>query len=931
MARRGRIIPGLGFSCASAAAWAVVAAAVGTSVAAQPERPSGAQRQVRLFDFEERETNALPVPAGWIRAQSDPGVPRDRPGFPIWNQGSLDYDSPAFSGIGSVVLPAEGGSTSLRLLSGVIGVFPGADYGVTARVRTDRMVHARACIEARLLDQDGRPLPGASARSDLIRTDGGWETVSLSVPGLDERAAYLQLELLVLQPRAWAPEDDNPFRVWHEDYHARAWFDDVEVTLLPRMELDTGHDGHVIPSGERPELGVLVRDLTGDRVEAVVRVLDADGRVVDEHTLRPGAGRLIERYEPGLTRPGWYRAVLTVISGGRPVGSTLLDFAWGAPEDEGGARPASFALRGSAVDPERARALPTMAAWAGVGRAEVGVWSRRLDRAGADPDANHAFDAARTLLDAGLDVTIALDEAPGDLARLVGRDPWDVPGVLASDAELWLPWAERALDDFGQGVLSWRIGRTPVDNRAGVLGERADLAARTVGLWVPGPEILAPWPIGVATPGSLARPGRGLVVRDDGAGADDAIDEMVSAWAGIVTGREPGASEADAPSLTIEYGSSDDGRVSRAALGRLARRVITAWAAAHRTGVADRVRFSLDEAWRSTGGLRPAMMPTPELAAWRTLASALGQRGAEGVDEIDLLPGVRILLTGAGDDGVLIAWLEDPEAPVRTLELPLHTGPVRRVDLLGERTAIEPTRREDLGAAWHRVALSREPVIIEGVRADLVRFLAGVRLTPERLEPTMGGRRHALVVENPWDFPIRGRVFIVEPGGLSEGTAGRDRTWQIAPRVVAFSLDAGQTREEEIELSFGAGQEAGWTEAVFDVRLFADEEYPLLRVPRRVEIASEDLSLEIVAYRSPGGRVSVHAMVTNRSDAPRSVELAAVAAGASRERATINGLNRGETGERRFALDRLAPGARISVGLYEPETGVRLTRTIDAP
>ncbi|MCC5822217.1 MAG: hypothetical protein LAT64_09590 [Phycisphaerales bacterium] len=928
MAPRGRIIPGLGLSCA-----AIAALAGDLAWAGEPERPSGAQRVVRVFDFEERDFNPLPVPFGWIRAQHDPSIPRLREGFPIWNRGGLDYETPAYSGIGSAVLPAEGGSASLRLLSGVISVFPGADYGITAQVRTEDMVHARAAIAARLLDQDGRVLPGTESRSDLVRTDGDWRPLGVHLAGTDERAAYLQIEMLVLQPRQWAPDEANPFHVWHEDYHARAWFDDLTVSLLPRMELDTGHHGHVIPARERPALNILVRDLTGDRIEAVVRVLDADGRPIDEHTMRPGMGRLVERFEPGLTRPGWYRAVLTVLSGGQPVGSTVLDFAWGAPEDEQRPRSTSFALRGSAVEPERARALPTMAAWTGVGRAEVGVWSHRLDRASADPDANPAFGAVRSMLDAGVEVTIALDEVPRDLAELVGRDPWDVPGVLAADDGLWLPWAERMLDQFGQGVLSWRLGRDAIESRGWRLGEQAGAASVSVARWVPGPELIGPWPVGVAVPAELSIPGRGLVVRDDGAGSDAALDWLVSSWAGLAnTGaRRVSGSDSDASTLTIEFPSSDDGRVSRAALGRLARRVITAWAAANRTGVSDRVRFSLDEAWRSTGGLRPSMMPTPELAAWRTLASVLGDRGAGGVDEIRLLPGVRILLTGEDDEGVLIAWLEDPEAPLRVLDLPLHPGPVRRVDLLGERRIIEPVEREDLGTSWHRIALSREPVIIEGVRADLVRFLAGVRLTPERLNPVMGGRRHALVIENPWDFPIRGRVFIVEPGGLSEGTAGRDRSWQIAPRVVAFSLDAGQRREEPIELSFGAGQETGWAEAIFDVQLFADEEYTLLRVPRRIEIASEDLDMEVVAYRAPGGRVSVHAVVTNRSDRPRSVELAAVAAGASRERATINGLNRGETGERRFMLEGVAPGARISVGLTEPDTGVRLTRTIDAP
>jgi hypothetical protein len=894
----------------------------------EPERPSAAQRVVRVFDFEESAYNPLPVPFGWIRAQNDPAVPRDRPGFPIWNGGILDYESPAWSGSGSAYLPARGGSASLRLLSGVIGVFPGADYGVRVRVRTENMVHARAALAARLLDQQGRVLARTEAVSEPIRSRGGWSELLVQVPGIDDRAAYLQIEMLVLQPRQQPGQDrTRPFRVWNEDYHAGAWFDDLTVTLLPRLEISTGHPGQAIPSDATPELTVLIRDLTGEHLNARVVVLDADGQVVDEAALAPGQGRMIERFTPSLPAPGWYRAALLVDGDNGRVGMSVLDFAWGAPEDEHAEPARSFAVRAPAVDSAGAAALPTMVAWSGVARAVVGVWDESLTRDTAVPGVNPAFEAVRTLLNDGVEVTAALDSAPRDLADLIGRDAWDVPGVLTGDEALWMPWSERMLDDFGQGVLSWQIGRESTGTDAARRAAEIDAVGSVVAKWVPGPELRSVWPIGVGVPAELVAPARGLVIRDDGAGDDDSLAALVSEWAVLARAAD---TDADPPTLTIEFPATRDGRLSRAVLGKLARRVITAWAAARRENVQATVRFALSEPWRSTGGLRPTMMPTPELAAWRTLASVLGpQDGA--VRELDLLPGVRTLLTGSDDRGVLIAWLTDPDAPVTTLELPLNIGPVRRVDLLGERRTLEPTEDGSLGVSWHRVALSREPVIVEGVRADLLRFMAGVRLTPDRLEPVLDRQRAALTVSNPWAYPIRGRVFIVEPGGLSAGPEGRDRSWSVTPRVVPFALDAGQTLTEPVDVAFGAGQESGWIPAVFDVQLFADQEYPMLRVPRRMRIDSQDLALDVTAYRTDSGAVAVHAIVTNRSDESRSVDLAAVAAGAARERATINGLPESATAQRRFLIDNVEPGARISVGLTERTTGIRLTKTIDAP
>ena len=114
-----------------------------TLYAQDTQRPAGAGRVVKAFDFEEQEINPLPVPLGWVRAQNDPAVPRDRPGFPIWNGAILDYSSRAFGGIGSVKLPTNGGSTSLMLRHGELSIFPNTDYLVSVCIRTERIKHAR--------------------------------------------------------------------------------------------------------------------------------------------------------------------------------------------------------------------------------------------------------------------------------------------------------------------------------------------------------------------------------------------------------------------------------------------------------------------------------------------------------------------------------------------------------------------------------------------------------------------------------------------------------------------------------------------------------------------------------------------------------------------------------------------------------------------
>lgn len=915
------------------------------------ERPSGANRVVRLFDFEEADFNPLPIPFGWIRAQNDPAVPRERPGFPIWNQGSLDSKAESISGDTTVQLPIEGGSTSLLLLPGSIGVFPGADYMVDAWVRTEGLRHARAGLTARLLDERGEPINGSTSVSAMVRTKGEWTRVSAIVPGIDERAAYLQIELLALQPEQQLTEfgedarRERPFHVWREDYSGTAWFDDVAVTLLPRIELDTGTPGQVFRADETPSISVLVRDLTGERLSGNLRVFDTEGVLVDTQPMRSASGKLSETITPSLPGPGWYRAVLDVTSGGRVVGRGEVSIAWGsAEEDETFGRGAAelgsgngmFALSADAWTRPAADALPRVALWAGSRRASVGVWHAGQTIETAQPGTNPAFSAVRSLIDLGIKTTIRFGESPSDLADLVGRDPWDISGALGDDQELWMPWAEQALDRFGQSVISWQIGDQPSFHDPIVLRAHTEAVDAVLSSWVPGPEIRTAMPIGDAIDPQATRPGRGTVVRDDGGGSDDAPAQRVREWASQITPRDLDASVSGSAgtesTMSIEFIPAPSGRATRHQSARTARRAIEAWFAAHDAGVADRVTLSLRDPLLPTHGRRPKMVPVPEAAVWRTLTGVLDL--ATNVRAVELIPGVRTILadgeSGIAGRGVLVAWLSDPGAPDRTLRLPLADEDVTRVELLGQRSVvpIEPGHRSDV--SLHRVEVSREPVIIVGVDAEYIELLASVRLTPTVLEPRIGQRPHSLIVDSPYDAPVQGKAFIIEPGGYSLGIAGRDRTWDISPRVISFVVPGGESVEIPVDLSFGASQASGWLEAMIDVEFSDSGVMPSARLSKWLRVAADELGMEISAFRK-GSNVIVNVFVTNRGDAASSIDLTAFVPGSARQRSSISGVLPNATARRRYIFRDVAPGASVSVALSEVSSGIRLLERADLP
>ena len=196
--------------------------------------PAGARRVSARFVFEPIPGDAIGLPQNWVRAQHDPPT-RVRPGFPIWNRGIID-DRVAFAGAGSARLDTEGGSASLLLDPGMVQVFPDADYAVVARVRTKDVIHARARLAARLLDRAGEPIPGSQSISDPIRTRGEWEHVSVRVPGDFSESISLQVELLLEQPGPDPLHPYAPFEIERQDYQGSAWFDEVAVVQIPRVE-----------------------------------------------------------------------------------------------------------------------------------------------------------------------------------------------------------------------------------------------------------------------------------------------------------------------------------------------------------------------------------------------------------------------------------------------------------------------------------------------------------------------------------------------------------------------------------------------------------------------------------------------------------------------------------------------------------------------
>ena len=918
-------------------------------------RPAAANRLVRLFDFEGPGLD--PVPLDWFRAQNIPGT-RDRPGFPSWNGASLDSRAPAHSGRTSLRLPSDSRSSSLRLSPGVIPVFPGADYRISAWVRTARAEHARARLVARFLDSAGQPIPGTEVMSKPLATAGSRQPITVDLWGLAPNAADLQVDLELVQPEYFRKPNLREHQVWLTDIDASAWFDDVTVTLLPRVELTTDAPGNIATAPNPPTLTALVRDLTGQSLVLDMIVHDATGSpIAREIAPIPSVGMAYD-WQPTIDRFGWYRAVLHVRTQSDqpgapsvPVARSHVDFLY-VPE------PRTLPTFAHPFGLDTTRLPPAF--MAGVIDAERSLATRALTLAAWDDTLTDENTAERvntlapiieTLAASATRITIAIPSVPEPLRRRAALDAHDVATMLASDRALWSPYLDPMLERFGQAVRRWQMG-IPLADELDPLAYRPTpdqlATARTeLATLVPGPLPTLPHP----PHATLAEPD------EDEASSPVRPAHLLHATPDV-------RAEAIAPMLAAQRESTPTHEIAilfeptspeptsavpTQAVADIARRVIAAWAALpHEPGSIEHTP-PLVFPCTSSAPRRPQPLPTPELAAWRTLATALSGRYVAAT--LPTRPGITALVLApivtdasesstADRSGAVVAWATDAEpAPGDTapmLELYLGAGTIIQRDLFGNTQPITLSARtlpDSEPRPIHRIPLSGAPLFIEGVDANLALFAAGAALDPADLPTTGETLERELILTNPYDRPISGRWFISEPAAPRAGKRG----WDIRPRSGTISIDPRSTARMPITIAFPPVEPTGPRRMTIDIELAADIRHPWFQVSIPIDVGTPDLTIDAHAYPAPtpfGPDVVVEAHVRNWRDERVTLDGAAYAPGAPRQPGQIPRIEPGSDAVRRFVFAgayTALKGEQIYIGFIDTDTEARLNASAIVP
>jgi len=881
----------------------------------QIDRPEGSSRIVRSWDFEPIQGVLVPVPENWYRGHATEQSPRA--GFPPWNEAELE-EGAGVSGSWAVRIPTSGGSTSLILARGVIPVFGDADYALIAKVRTSGLNVAGLVISARLIDGDLQQIPGTEVRSRDIRTDDQWQGVHLEIRG-DARAQSLQIELLLLQPQDHPSFRKDKFQALTQDLSGAAWVDDIVIYQTPRIDLLINGVGNLVIEPETPALSMSVRDLAGEALSIETTVYDYKGQIA-AHDERPAnRGGQIMSWAPSITSFGWYRAVMEVRNERGLIGRSYRDFVWlpkanerraefaTQPADRRGfgvtlaTRPAAVPITGTS---KYRYLLPSLLSELHTGALSIPAWASD----GSDIDREFAL-MTEALLEEGHDISFILDHLPHTLASEYTVDQNNLFAVLANSDNKWVRTVEEILSRFGERAQTWQIGAEGSSDPF-YIGNIAEIVQRvrsSITGMVPDPSIRLPW--------------RTEQAIDDRTGANElsltlpssvrstSIKDYADQWASHDT------------TLLIELPDAELFS-PRDRIIELFRRVVLARAHGAR-------RINIREPWAEhsyagRSGDRSAragdMMPSPEFAALRQLSDALSNR--EIVHELKEVDGIRVFIAQGKKSSMFLAWREhaDPEDAAVTGYLGDERIFVR--DPFGNATESIAHNGE------HRIELTEVPVYIEGIDVELAKFRAGLRIAPRFIQSE--ARRHyaELVIDNPWNSTISGRIRFKEP-----------EAWKLSPRVLNFRLGPGETNRYELSLVLGGAEEAGLRRVLAEVELIAQREYPIFEVPMQVEIGLDAIELR-VSYRYENdetgtpAHIIVTAVVTNVSDQPATLRSVVVAPGQPSQQRSIAGLLGGQTAVRTFRFDnavKALSGKTIRVGLREQNGPGRLNRSLLMP
>lgn len=848
---------------------------------ASQEGETSARRLIHHFDFDERSKGNLEsLPRYWVPLHGDR--------FPKFTEGSFD-DAVGRTAPPSFRIESLGRNVAFQYHGPEISVRTESEYRVEGYVRLQDVRAARVCVSAHFLDANREPLVETTTRSPYLAPVSSveWIHFDLQLAAAPEHARFLGLVAWILQDEAWNKEGHS--RISMVDVKAAAWFDDISVFRLPRVEIATRVPGNVLTGKDPGGLWITLADPANEQVSADVVITGANGAQVFQRRLVVSGteNNTLEMDISGL-EPGLYDARVDILESGMIIASRGLRFAK-VPVYAGVQRRA--ATFGIVLDPEK-RAPNDVE---GALLAKHGARSVKIPispagkglHSGSSPERESEKFLQGLVRDQFI-ITGSLHQLAEMAAPSGPRG--ELLALLAGDSSAWEESVAMVATPAAGVFRWWQIGldEQPLGANEPRFTEAAAHLRDVLQQYIMAPRLaatLSAWD---------EHPGEKLQIEQVTLNIPPGIDTAACRERlGDLKNRGYEALSAFLPSLSA-------GRFDREErLAEWARRILTA-----RHAGADTVY--VPQPWLARPTLHGTVVePAEEYLVLNTIAEMIGDTPPDAIVSLER-PSVQCLAFRGAGRSVIAIWDDSPAPLYRRVAIQLGETANRSVDLWGR---VRPLARDAQGRQL--IELSGSPVFVDHVQPIFIELASSVSLVPNSVESGTELIRQELVLNCAALKGGGGSGILVPPPGI-----------EVSPRAFSISACSSGELRLPVQIRYGHGEPAG--EKLFRAQLTLESPSCQVEIPLRVHVELSKMEVRGRALIEHGDLLLRHT-VHNQSD--RIVHFRSIAGVPGRERQyrPISSLAPGEsqTIEYRFRNAASLIGRHVNLALRELNDGPR--------
>ena len=680
------------------------------------------------------------------------------------------------------------------------------------------------------------------------------------------------------------------------DLFGEAWFDNIRLSLLPKLSVETGKRFNVFDKPEDVEVKVNVSGTKTAQSEIHLELRDVDNHVVDEHTIvhrsslqasnpigeistQPvvystrrlsweageqaaiyaKTGKVLNEYlwSPEIKLDGYYKLLVKLKSPGQtdveeeismavmqPLGSVSTEpFGWNLPR-----QPEEVPLQD----------LVKLTRESGVHWLAYPVWFAEEDLA----EASRVGDLAERLTLNGMELIAVIDQPPAQLQSLFDRYNRGIASLLQEN-DLWKIALDPVLTRLSFKIDWWQLGG--FDDYSFV--NYPDLKAKMVEVHDHLSRFGKNIKIGI-TWNWLYR----MELDPDGS-----LDYLLRATKTPMTGQEiltnlKNQGDSSAPLwTTLQPLDRSDYNLSTRARDLVERMTVGKISGASAILIPQPISTE-------SGVLNDEMHPTELLLPWQLTARELA--GTQYIGQLDLPNDSENYVFKSGDKVTMLIWRDQP------IEELIDLGDdVQTMDCWGRDSSSFRSAEKDT------LDVTPTPQFVTGLKPNLVEWQINCRFVDPHIDSIIGRKQQGILeFKNTYTRGVFGTVTLTS-----------NQLWEV-PQVLPFKVNPGATFSAPVDFQLPSNIDAGRHEVKIEFNLSgADQDR--ITLYRDLNVGSKGLRIE-TGTQLKGGQLLVHVTLINESTEEGNVSLDLFAPDRKKKRQVVN-VKSGRV-QRTFAVDNAA-------------------------